>query len=282
MPRLSALLREPVVLFALIGALLFGTDRWLNGAATGHDAETHIVIGASQQAAFRDAFRAEHGREPSADEMQQRLTLWIEEQVLYREALALGLDRKDAIVHRELTQKMRFLLEDATPLAKPTDAELQAWLDQHAERYGQPPTLSFQQVFLSRGRHAERLQADAMAVGTRLTQAPEQFAALSDPFPAGTVIERATPLQLRREFGPDFAAAVEKLPQSRWSGPIASSLGLHFVRPTGRGAFRAATLADVRARVLTDYETAAHERLSQAAIDQLKRKYRITVEGAAG
>src|SRR6185295_2323909 len=102
-------------------------------------------------------FRAERGRDPDAAELQTRLDRWIDEQVLYREALALGLDRKDVIVRRQLTQKMRFLIEDATMPAEPSTAELQAWLEQHAERYGQPSTVSFQQVFLSRGRHGADL-----------------------------------------------------------------------------------------------------------------------------
>ncbi|MGH6630571.1 MAG: hypothetical protein ACREB3_12635, partial [Burkholderiales bacterium] len=91
-----AALHEPITAFLLLGVAIFGVDRIVNGAVgAGDDAAAHIVVTASQQAALRDAIRAEQGREPRADEVQARLDRWIDEQVLYREALALGLDRRD-------------------------------------------------------------------------------------------------------------------------------------------------------------------------------------------
>lgn len=274
----KAWLREPLTLFILLGVALFAADRAWNGAPAPIGENTHIVVTANQQATLRDAFRAENGRNPTSEELHARLSRWVEEEVLYREALSLNLDRKDLIVHRQLTQKMRFLLDDATALPTPTDAQLQAWLDQHMERYGKPQNISFDQVFLSRGQRGDHLLQDATAIGDKLAAHPQQFAGLGDPFPLGQHIDNADPMQLRREFGETFSEALKTLPQSTWSRPIVSGFGLHLVRVTGLHAPQPAALSEVRQRVLSDYQLAQHARMTQQAIEALKKKYRIEFE----
>lgn len=269
---------EPLSLFVVLGCMLFVVDRLWNGAPAPLDEATHIVVTASQQVTLRDAFRSENGRFPTAEEMRSRLDRWIEEQVLYREALALHLDRKDPIVHRELTQKMRFLLDDVTDFSAPTDAELQVWLDQHMSRYGRPDFVSFDQVFLSRGRRADHLGSDAAQIATTLASKPDAYGGLGDPFPAGQQIRDMNPLQLRRDFGEDFVAALQRVKSSAWSGPIASGFGLHLVRIVDRKASQSVSLSEVRQQVAVDYRIAQRERATQQAIDRLKKKYRVDFE----
>ncbi|MES2489654.1 MAG: peptidylprolyl isomerase, partial [Pseudomonadota bacterium] len=240
--------------------------------------ETHIVVTATQQEALREAFRAELGRNPTAEELRTRLDRWIEEQVLYREALALNLDSKDAIVHRQLTQKMRFLLDDGAVIPTPDDAQLQSWLDQHMPRYGKPAIVSFEQVFLSRGQRGEQLQSDAALISKELAAQPDKYLELGDPFPLGQEIKNLNAVELRREFGAGFMQALQTQPQSQWSAPIASGFGLHLIRITSRSDFQPVKLSDVRQKVLNDYLADEHARSIQQAIDQLKKKYRIEYE----
>lgn len=276
-------MQEPLWRFLLIGLALLALDRSLAGDASNADGNgARIVVSASRQAALAEAFRAEHGRAPRPEELQDRLDRWIDEQVLYREALALGLDRRDVIVQRQLTQKMRFLIEDATLLPEPTQAELQAWLEQHAQRYGQGPVVSFEQVFLSRGRHGERLQDEAVRVAAQLLHAPQAFVGLGDPFLVGQVVTAADAARLRREFGPGFDEALAQLPQGQWSGPVASGFGLHLVRVTERAPFKPAPLAEVADRVRLDYQLAQREERNRAALAQLRARYRVEFEGSAG
>lgn len=279
---LSRALRSPLALFLLFGLALFTADRLINGA--GNDSITaarDIRITSSQQQALRDAFQAEHGRQPSSAELRAKLAFWIDEQVLYREAMALNLDRADVVVRRQLAQKMRFLLEQSTPLKPASDADLQAWLTQHASDYGTPSSIDFEHVFLSRGRHGDTLLADAARVMQSLKRDPEHWAASSDPFASGLTLTHATPAHVRAEFGPDFANALSNLPTGQWTGPVASSLGLHFVRVTARSAFQPASLAAVRTRVQADYEAAERKRLSSEALKRLKAGYQIHFDDAA-
>ena len=278
---LARTLRSPLMLFMLFGCALFAADRLLNGSTSeraGDYRDIHIT--SSQQLALREAFQAEHGRQPSNDELRDSLTFWIDEQVLYREAMALNLDRADVVVRRQLAQKMRFLLEQGTTLATPSDADLQAWLTQHASQYGSPPNVDFEHVFLSRGRHGDALLADAEQIRQKLQLTPDAWQTFSDPFASGLTLTQASPARLRAEFGPTFAAALADLPPGQWTGPVASSFGLHLIRITGRAEFQPASLDAVRAQVVRDYEIAERKRLSSEALARLKAGYRIRFEDA--
>lgn len=277
--RFMTWLREPLARFLLLGLAIFAVDRLFSGATGTDQTPGHIVVTATQQAALAEAFRAEHGRVARADELQARLDRWIDEQVLYREALALGLDRRDVIVQRQLTQKMRFLIEDSMPAAEPSEAELQAWLDQHTEKYGHPSTVSFEQVFLSRGRHGGRLASEAARIRQQLQDDPAGFVGLGDAFLVGQVVTDANTERLRRDFGAGFAESVRPLPQGEWSEPVASSFGLHLVRVTQRGSFRPATLPEVVDRVRVDYRMAQREEENRRALAELRARYRIEIEG---
>jgi hypothetical protein len=283
---LKHLMRSPLTLFLCFGLGLFAADRLINGAPTDLlSAEHEIRISTSQQSALRETFQAEHGRQPSAAELQTRLTFWIEEQVLYREAIALNLDRADAVVRRQLAQKMRFLLEQSPALAQPSDADLQAWLTQHASDYGIAPSVDFEHIFLSRGRHGDALLGAAERLHQQLQDNPSTWQTLSDPFSTGLVLQQASHTSVRAAFGPDFADRIADLPLQQpplqqWIGPIASSFGLHFVRLTARSPFQAAALPAVRARVLADYDTDARKRLSDEALKRLKARYRVSFDAA--
>jgi peptidyl-prolyl cis-trans isomerase C len=274
-------LRQPLTIFILLGVMLFAIDRIWNGPPQPLDGAHNIVVTTTQQQTLLDAFRTEAGRNPTPEETRQRLDRWIEEEVLYREALALNLDRKDLIVHRQLTQKMRFLLNESANAPTPTDAQLQIWLDQHMERYGKPTTISFDQVFLGRGQHGAHLQQDAAAIVAKLAAQPDQFIGLGDPFLQGQHVDNISPINLRRDFGAAFATAVESLQKSVWSNPITSGFGLHLVRITDRRDFQPVPLSEVRDRVLTDFQLAQHVTITQQSVDALKKKYRVEFETPA-
>lgn len=280
--RFKRWLHEPLARFLLLGLAIFAIDQLFNGTGQNPQDAGHIIVTATQQAALAEAFRVEHGRAPRAEELQARLDRWIDEQVLYREALALGLDRRDVIVQRQLTQKMRFLIEDSMPVAEPSEAELQAWLDKNVERYGHPSTISFEQVFLSRGRHGERLVTEAAHVKEQLQRDPAGFVGLGDAFLVGQVITDATDERLRKDFGAGFGDTLQPLPQGEWTGPVTSSFGLHLLRVTGRGNFRSARLAEVVDRVRVDYLLAQRETENRRALAELRARYRIQIQAAAG
>ena len=229
--------------------------------------------------ALKAAFKAEKGRQPSAAELHVRLQQWLDEQMLYEHAKRLGLDQRDAIVRRQMVQKMRFLLADATPIPEPSEAQLQAWLDEHPQRYGHSPALSFDQVFLSRGARGDRMGESVRALLDHLEASPDDFLQQGDPFPAGQVITDFDEAAMRREFGREFYARIQALPEHSWQGPVASSLGLHMLRITRRSDFRAAQLSEVRDRVSNDWRVSQREKANAEAMQRLRQRFEVEYEG---
>ncbi|MDP3857016.1 MAG: peptidylprolyl isomerase [Stagnimonas sp.] len=216
---------------------------------------------------------------PAGLESPQAANQWLEDEVLYREAVARGLGEGDLIIRRRLVQKMRLLLEVGADVAEPSEAQLRDWIAAHAGRYGGVARLSFDHLFLSRGRHDARLGADATAMAETLRQQPDaDLAALSDPHPGGTHIEALSAVELDRQFGKALAPQLGELPVGSWQGPLASSLGLHFVRIRERH-LQTPDYPAVRERAQRDWLLDQRELQTQRALDRLKARYGIAMGG---
>lgn len=272
-----SLLRDPLLQFLAIGALLLLAQSLFSPANHRTQAGLQrIEIPATQSADLERSFREVHGRAPDAAEARELAQRWIDDEVLVREALALGLEKSDPIVRRELQQKLRFLLEDTTPVAEPGEAELQAWLDQHAQQYGHPGRISFDQVFISRAQpQGMDVTQKLQLVDAALIAHPDDFATLGDRLPGGARWSAQSETDLRRSFGEAFARAVAALPVGEWSAPIRSGLGLHRVRVSAREPFRAATLDEVRRIVAIDCRQARRAAANRSALDALRARYVI-------
>ncbi|MGH7860350.1 MAG: peptidyl-prolyl cis-trans isomerase [Candidatus Binatia bacterium] len=272
---------QPLLLFLVLGLGVFLFDAWIH-PTTGPDDDIRIVIPSEHVESLRVAERDRSGREPTAAELRALLAPWIEEEALVRHALALGLERGDVIVRRRLAQKVRFLLEDASPLPEPSDAELEAWLAARPEAYGHPATLAFEQVFLSRGKHGDRLGEEAQRRLARLGERPDDFAGAGDPFLSGQTVAPSPVPELERTFGREFVAAIFDLPAGAWHGPVASRFGLHLVRITASEPFRPATLDEVRERVHVDVLAHRREERTREEIRKVVDELEIVLEGIDG
>jgi hypothetical protein len=171
-------------------------------------------------------------------------------EALYGDAQALGMPNTDLVVRRRLIERMRLLLQQSALAAEPSDAELQAYLDAHSERFTAPERVRLTQVFLSAQRRGAALEHDAARLEADLTADDvTRAAALGDPLPLPVSIALASHEDLTRLFGPQFAAAVRSLSPGGWYGPLASPYGLHLVWIEERQSARPAELAAVRAEV---------------------------------
>ena len=259
--------REPLLHFLILGTLVFTVHHWLFGRSQSE------YVGAEDAPIeqIRKDWQVARGRLPSAEEEAALVDEWLEEEVLYRRAVELGIDRNDTIVRRRLAQRMRFLLEDTSVVEPPSDEQLRAWLATHPERFADAATTSFEHVFFSRSKRGAHLLADAKAALTQLRRDPEANVE-GDPFFRGTTFEAATESDIRRAFGRDLADALTKLPAGRWSGPLGSAYGLHLVLVTDRTAQAPPAFAEIRARVEEDWTRAERERLNEEALERLKAR----------
>jgi peptidyl-prolyl cis-trans isomerase C len=261
------LVREPLVHFLVLGVALLAVERRALPAGG-----REIVVDAAAVRGLAADHERRTGLPPTPAEQAALVTRWLEDEALYREALALGLDRGDVIVRRRLVQKMELLTEDLEPVPAPDDATLAAWLAAHADRYAAPLRVSLEHVFVA-GAHPEA----ARALGARLA-AGADARALGDPFLHGRTFAARTTGELARVFGDGFARAAAALPAGTWSAPIRSSYGLHLVRVTARDAGGPAALAAVRDAVARDWTAAEREQANRAARARVRARYRVTVE----
>ena len=225
-------------------------------------------------------FERQFGKTPDAEELRGLVTAHIREEVLCREALALGLDRDDTIVRRRLAQKMEFLTDDLVDAAEPNDTAMRRFFEENAARYARPAQVSFRHVYFS----AEKRGAKGEAAAREALAALEKGAndeTMGDAFWHGfTFAERETQ-EITALFGADFAARIGTLCEGEWSGPIASSYGLHLVRIEARGKEHPASFDAVRATVVRDFNDERRRAANIEIFERLRERYQVDVDVAA-
>jgi PPIC-type PPIASE domain len=274
------LLREPLVHFLILGGLLFGLYQWL-GDPTASAAGGDIVVTEGRIRNLTDTFNRTWQRPPTPEELNGLVEDYIREEVLYREGVALGLDRDDTIIRRRLRQKLEFVSEDAASAIEPTDAELAEFLAKNADRYRVESRLTFTQVFLDPSKRGDRLDADAAGLLDALRTRGDRIdpSTLGDSLMLDPRYEQATEDDIVRLFGAEFEAALREQPAREWVGPLKSGYGAHLVRIEARTPGKPATLAEVRDAVVRDWSAQRRQQLLDEQYRQLRSRYQVRIEG---
>jgi len=272
-------LREPLVHFIALGALVFLLFHFNADRDAPQDGKIVVTPGKVEQ--LVTGFSRTWHRPPTQQELDGLVEDHIREEVLYREALAMGLDKDDTIVRRRMRQKLEFLTEDAGAAVLPTDQDLQSWLDQHPEKFRVEPEIAFSQVYFNTGRRGESASAAAAKAYARLNRAGRNIAPLElgDP----TMLPHDLPLsrvdEVASVFGKEFAQQVSQLEPGSWGGPVQSSYGWHLVYVSERTEGRSRPLSEVREGVQREWLTARRNEIVDATYRKLREKYAIVVEG---
>jgi len=273
-----AFVREPLVQFLLLGGLLFVYFEWKGGGAGPGSTRISITPGLVEHLA--SGFARTWQRPPTDAELKGLIDDHVKEEIATREATALGLDQDDTIIRRRLRQKMEFVVEDAVDPAAPSDAELQTWLDTHADVFRAEAQVALRQVYVSPERRGAAAPAEAARLLARLrTAGPDaNTEALGD----ASMLPRELPLgplsEVTRAFGTAFATRIDGLQPGQWTGPVESPYGLHLVLVRERVAPRSPALADVRP--IVEREVLAERRRTQlqSLYERLLKKYTVTIE----
>ncbi|MEM9460275.1 MAG: peptidylprolyl isomerase [Myxococcota bacterium] len=260
--------RGPWVSLVLVGAVLWGLYR-LARPPSPHEVE----VRAATVAALEDDFVRQHGESPTPAQVQGLVDDWVERELLVREARARGLDRADPIVRRRLAQKMRFVLEQAEPVDDPGDEILQQWLDEHPRSYRRPSRRGFVHVFVA--GHDASSQAQARRWVARL-EAGEDPTGQGDAFAHGPVQGPADRAALGQRYGESFAQVVQAAPVGRWVA-IESSFGWHAVHVDVEQPGVALPLAQVRDRVLADWQRQRRDQNLARGLKALRQRASVRV-----
>ncbi len=275
-----SLLREPLFLFLVVGALLFGLYNLVSNQSQESDVVLRIQVTAADIDQLRAGWERQMGRSPWPEELQGLTDNFIREEVLVREALALGLDRDDTVVRRRLVQKMNFLVEDLALLNKPTEADLRDYFERRPELYRVPPRISFTHIYFSPDRRGETAKADAERALNQLaaTEQPPPWAPeLGDPFMLQYAHSLQSPQEVSRLFGQSFADAVFDLAPGTWQGPVESSYGLHLFQVSERVEGQLPEMSLVHDQVLRDLLRERREEAQTRAYKVLRDRYEITI-----
>lgn len=269
------LFREPLVHFLGIGLLLFVLYAALS---TPDSSGERIVVTRAMVAELQASHERAWGRPPSAAELQGLIDSRVTDEILYREGVNMGLDRDDAVVKRRVRQKYEMIAEEAAGAA-PTDADLQAYLETHRERFRPDPIVSFTQLLVPAAGSAAEVAARVEAVKASLESGarPES---LAQPTLLPLHRDDAPLERIAAEFGADFAASLDGLPEGRWQGPVSSSYGVHVVRIDERTQPPAPALEDVRTEVAREWENDRRVRAREARLRALRERYEVVIEGA--
>jgi len=266
--RIRTLLGEPMLHFLLLGIVLFAIYQWKAPVDSGG---RRIVITQGVVDDLVAQHVAARGREPSSTELSRLIESYVRDEILYREGVKLGLERDDIVVKRRVRQKIEMIAEEDASTRAPTDADLSAFLTANQARFVQPAILTFEQVFIGASTSGPGVVHAALRNGADPT-------ALGKP----TLLPHRmtlTPADLvARDFGPSFAAALEKAPVGEWAGPIDSSFGAHYVRVSDRTPAVAPPLAAVRDHVVREWENDRRQRARNDAYAKMRGDYQVSIE----
>jgi hypothetical protein len=225
-------LHEPLLHFLVLGVALFAVSAYLSRGAGAGAPSTQIALTLDDLRQVEAYFESQWQRPPTPEELHRLVESRVQEEVLYREALAMGLDKDDTIVRRRMAQKMQFLAEDVATAREPTTAELKSWFDHNSAKFAQPSRFGFRHLYFSPDRRGARAREDAARALAQLGGQPEDAklaASLGDQFMFQDYYRDRAPDFLGKEFGPQFVQAVEQLAPGSWQGPIESGFGWHLI-----------------------------------------------------
>jgi hypothetical protein len=278
---MKKLAREPLLHFLVLGALIFAVNGWREGQRPPTESKTaRIEVTAGTIAWLSEGFSKQWHRAPDARELRGLVSDHVREEVLYREALAMGLDRNDTIVRRRMAQKMEFLGQDIAAAVEPDEAMLRKFFEGNKARYAKAARVSFRHVYFSKDRRGDRLDADAREALVALSRG-ENEETVGDPFLREHEFADADETDIASALGREFAAQVVTLPAGEWRGPIASSYGVHLVRVSERAEPQAMEFEAVREAVARDFSEERRIAANSDFIRRLEQRYLISVDEAA-
>ncbi len=263
----ARLLREPLIHFLIVGALMFAAYSWLNPDTTADD--QRIVINAAIVDRLVQGWTRQWRRPPDENELAGLVREHLREEILYREALKMGLDQDDTIIRRRLAQKMEFLTEDLATAVAPTDQELRAFYAEQRETFAEPARLSFSHVFINPDRRGASTSVDAELILSEL-----QAARVADPGERGDTFlmqssyEFITQQDAAQLFGKFFAERLFEIEPGIWTGPVESGFGLHLVRVSERQDLRIPAFEEVVERVSSEFEYARKREANEAVLER--------------
>lgn len=261
--------REPLLHFLLLGGLLFAIDF----AISGRSGDQHVIaVDADVDKQARDVFKAARNREPDADELYALRRVWLDNEVLYREGLALQVDKGDTMIRDRVIFKALSVVDASLKLPPIQDDTLRAWFEKNRQKYDTPARYDFHEAVLA-GNATESARQE-LAAALRAGVPGDNKADLR-------IFKGRPRANLVQSYGPDFTASLDALPVGEWRA-IQSRDDLRVIRLEARTGPAAVRFEDLRGVVLQDWTDAIMAEKRTAAVRALAKKYTVKVVESTG
>lgn len=258
--------REPLLHFVLLGAILFGVDQLIVGRS---DDPHTIVVSREVDDEARTLFKSRRGRDPDREELDALRRIWLDNEVLYREGLALQVDRGDTAIRERVIFKALSVVDASVKPPPFDDKALREWFEAHRDKYDEPARYDFQEAVLYGGEASEsavRDFADALNKG-----APGDAK-------AGLRVFKGRPhANLVESYGPDFAKQLEESPPGQWRA-YKTADGWRTIRLDAIAPAKPAQFEALRGVAMHDWTDAVMADQRTAAVRTLGKKYAVKYE----
>jgi hypothetical protein len=261
-PGRAPWLREPLLHFAVLGALLFAADHVLNAS---QDQANTIVVGAEVDQEAREVFKASRGEEPTAEQLAALRQLWLDNEILYREGMALGVDQGDSAIRERVIFKALNVVESTVKLPKFDEKTLRDWFESNRQKYDEPTRYDFQEAVLT----GENTESAVRAFVDELNGSTTGDAK------AGLRVFKGRPhANLVQSYGEEFAGVLEALPPSEWRA-LKTREGWRAMRLDAVTPGKPASFEALRNVVQQDWTDAAMAAERTAVVRNMAKKYEI-------
>ena len=270
----KSLLAEPLVQFLLLAAatLLIFKDEYQQPT----ESEADIVISELEAQQLVTDWARLWGRSPTASERDKIIENFLREEIFYREALDLGLDRDDPVIRRRLQQKYKYFIEKSDLAGAPDDATLKTYYKNQIDRYSSQPIYSFDQIFIDT-TDLTLAKSHTNQIIAKLASG-EDWESLGDRLSVPSTMENATEQRVSGTFGTNLTDNLPSLPLNEWvAKPIASGFGYHVLRVRAFTAREPLAFESVRDEVLDDWSYEKRIEDENAVFADLKTRYSVIV-----
>jgi hypothetical protein len=284
MSDVRRIVREPLLHFLLLGTALFAAYGYMHRGRGGVESSRQIALTLDDLRQMDMYFESQWQRPPTAGEFNSLIEDKIQEEILYREGLAMGLDKDDTIVKRRMAQKVQFLAEDVAAAREPTTAELKAWYydGKNSARFALPGRVTFRHLYFSSDTRGPRAHYDAVDALAKVAGEPEDSKAvplLADRFMFQDYYADRSSEQLVKDFGPQFAQAIVKVRPGSWQGPIESGYGWHLVYVESFVQGRIPAFEEVESDVKSAWLNDQKQQAWHTAYQKMRANYTVLLPG---
>ena len=265
----SRIVSEPLLHFMLLGGLLFAADHYFIGRQ--EDPHT-IIIGSGVDTEAVELFQESRGREPNEKELEALHRVWLDNEILYREGLAMQVDKGDDAIRERVIFKALSVIDASVKLPAVDDKQLDAWFEKHRDKYDEPTRYDFQEAALA----GDVAEADVRAFVKELN------AGAPGDAKAGLRVFKGRPVaNLVQSYGEDFAKGLADMPAGKWRA-MQTRNGWRAIQLDAIHDAKPAVFEEVRNVVLQDWKDDMAAQQRTAAVRALAKKYTVKYEHVTG